>query len=35
LGNHGQLTGYAGGVWRKQAMLQLENANISSFNNPK
>ena len=35
LGNHGQLTGYAGGVWRKQALLQLENANISSFNKPK
>jgi methylated-DNA-[protein]-cysteine S-methyltransferase len=26
LGGQGQLTGYAGGVWRKQALLQLENA---------
>ncbi len=26
LGGQGQLTGYAGGVWRKNALLQLENA---------
>lgn len=26
LGGQGQLTGYAGGVWRKKALLQLENA---------
>ncbi len=26
VGGQGQLTGYAGGVWRKQALLQLENA---------
>ena len=26
LGGQGQLTGYAGGLWRKQALLQLENA---------
>jgi methylated-DNA-[protein]-cysteine S-methyltransferase len=26
LGGQGQLTGYAGGVWRKQALLLLENA---------
>ncbi len=25
LGTLGQLTGYAGGVWRKQALLELEN----------
>lgn len=28
LGRQGQLTGYAGGVWRKQALLQLENASM-------
>ena len=28
LGGQGQLTGYAGGVWRKQALLQLENASM-------
>ena len=26
VGSQGQLTGYAGGVWRKTALLQLENA---------
>ncbi len=26
LGAQGQMTGYAGGIWRKQALLQLENA---------
>ena len=26
LGGQGQMTGYAGGIWRKQALLQLENA---------
>jgi methylated-DNA-[protein]-cysteine S-methyltransferase len=26
LGGQGEMTGYAGGIWRKQALLQLENA---------
>lgn len=26
VGGQGQITGYAGGVWRKQALLKLENA---------
>ena len=26
IGRQGQLTGYAGGIWRKQALLQLENS---------
>lgn len=30
LGADGQLTGYAGGLWRKQALLNLEKARISS-----
>jgi methylated-DNA-[protein]-cysteine S-methyltransferase len=30
IGGQGQLTGYAGGVWRKQALLQLENASCTS-----
>lgn len=30
LGGQGQLTGYAGGIWRKQALLQLENAHMPS-----
>ena len=28
LGALGQLTGYAGGVWRKQALLKLENVHF-------
>ncbi len=28
MGSQGQITGYAGGIWRKQALLQLENANL-------
>jgi methylated-DNA-[protein]-cysteine S-methyltransferase len=28
LGSSGQLTGYAGGLWRKQALLQLENHSL-------
>ena len=28
LGAHGQLTGYAGGLWRKQALLQLEDRTL-------
>jgi methylated-DNA-[protein]-cysteine S-methyltransferase len=28
LGTQGQLTGYAGGVWRKQSLLELENVNF-------
>jgi methylated-DNA-[protein]-cysteine S-methyltransferase len=30
LGTQGQLTGYAGGEWRKQALLTLENANFTA-----
>jgi methylated-DNA-[protein]-cysteine S-methyltransferase len=30
LGGQGQMTGYAGGIWRKQALLQLENAMSAS-----
>ena len=30
MGSQGQITGYAGGVWRKQALLKLENASINS-----
>jgi len=26
VGGQGQITGYAGGIWRKQALLKLENA---------
>jgi methylated-DNA-[protein]-cysteine S-methyltransferase len=29
LGTQGQLTGYAGGEWRKQSLLTLENANFT------
>jgi len=29
MGSQGQITGYAGGIWRKQALLKLENASIS------
>ena len=29
MGSQGQITGYAGGIWRKQALLKLENANIA------
>ena len=29
VGSQGQITGYAGGIWRKQALLKLENASIS------
>ncbi|MEI7975273.1 MAG: methylated-DNA--[protein]-cysteine S-methyltransferase [Betaproteobacteria bacterium] len=29
MGSQGQITGYAGGVWRKQALLKLENASIN------
>jgi len=28
MGSQGQITGYAGGIWRKQALLKLENASI-------
>jgi O6-methylguanine-DNA--protein-cysteine methyltransferase len=28
LGSSGQLTGYAGGLWRKQALLQLEGLSL-------
>jgi methylated-DNA-[protein]-cysteine S-methyltransferase len=31
MGSQGQITGYAGGIWRKQALLKLENASISPF----
>ena len=31
MGSQGQITGYAGGVWRKQALLKLENASINSY----
>jgi len=30
LGTLGQITGYAGGVWRKQALLRLENVQFLS-----
>lgn len=30
IGSQGQMTGYAGGLWRKEALLQLENASIHS-----
>jgi len=26
MGSQGQITGYAGGIWRKQGLLKLENA---------
>jgi len=29
IGSQGQITGYAGGIWRKQALLKLENASIN------
>ena len=29
MGSQGQITGYAGGIWRKKALLKLENASIS------
>ena len=29
LGSQGQMTGYAGGVWRKQALLQLESSSAA------
>jgi len=29
MGSQGQITGYAGGIWRKQALLKLENASIN------
>jgi methylated-DNA-[protein]-cysteine S-methyltransferase len=29
MGSQGQITGYAGGIWRKQALLKFENASIS------
>jgi len=29
MGSQGQITGYAGGIWRKQALLKLENASIA------
>jgi methylated-DNA-[protein]-cysteine S-methyltransferase len=29
VGSQGQMTGYAGGIWRKQALLKLENTNTS------
>jgi methylated-DNA-[protein]-cysteine S-methyltransferase len=31
MGSQGQITGYAGGIWRKQALLKLEYASISPF----
>jgi methylated-DNA-[protein]-cysteine S-methyltransferase len=30
IGSQGQMTGYAGGMWRKEALLQLENASMHS-----
>jgi O6-methylguanine-DNA--protein-cysteine methyltransferase len=30
MGSQGQITGYAGGIWRKQALLKFENARIHS-----
>jgi O6-methylguanine-DNA--protein-cysteine methyltransferase len=30
MGSQGQITGYAGGIWRKQALLKLENASFNS-----
>ena len=30
IGSQGQMTGYAGGLWRKEALLQLENASKRS-----
>mgnify|MGYP002135066672 CR=1 FL=1 len=30
IGSQGQMTGYAGGLWRKEALLQLENASMRS-----
>jgi O6-methylguanine-DNA--protein-cysteine methyltransferase len=29
MGSQGQMTGYAGGIWRKQALLKFENASIN------
>ena len=31
MGSQGQITGYAGGIWRKQALLKLENASTNPF----
>jgi methylated-DNA-[protein]-cysteine S-methyltransferase len=31
MGSQGQITGYAGGIWRKQALLKLENASTQPF----
>ncbi|MDO5104980.1 methylated-DNA--[protein]-cysteine S-methyltransferase [Capnocytophaga sp.] len=28
IGNNGKLTGYAGGIWRKKALLELEQSNL-------
>ena len=33
MGSQGQITGYAGGIWRKQALLKLENASIGPSSN--
>ena len=33
MGSQGQITGYAGGIWRKQALLKLENASIGPTSN--
>jgi methylated-DNA-[protein]-cysteine S-methyltransferase len=30
MSSQGQITGYAGGIWRKQALLKLENASFNS-----
>lgn len=32
IGSNGSLTGYGGGIWRKQKLLELENNQIKLFN---
>lgn len=34
IGSDGQLTGYAGGLWRKKWLLELETENCSQFDRP-
>ena len=35
VGSNGSLTGYAGGIWRKRRLLELEGVDLSRFREPK